>query len=171
MNIRFTGFGGQGIILSGVIFGWAAILNGKNAIQTQSYGSSARGGACKCDVIIQDSYIYELVPTGNDILVAFSQPAFEKYKNSLLKNGLLFYDSDLVRTDSFESNSFSISATDLAFKEFGQKLFANIIMLGFINSKTKLINAEAIEESIRQYVPSKFADTNINAFRLGMKLN
>jgi 2-oxoglutarate ferredoxin oxidoreductase subunit gamma len=171
MNIRFTGFGGQGIILSGVIYGWAAILDNKNAIQTQSYGSSARGGACKCDVIIQDSYIYELVPSGNDILVAFSQPAFEKYKKSLIKNGLLFYDSDLVNIDSFEANTSSIPATDLAFKEFGQKLFANIIMLGFINAKTSLINPEAIEKSIKQYVPSKFAETNIEAFRLGMKLN
>ncbi|TAL68134.1 MAG: 2-oxoacid:ferredoxin oxidoreductase subunit gamma [Bacteroidetes bacterium] len=170
MNIRFTGFGGQGIILSGVIYGWAAILDNKNAIQTQSYGSSARGGACKCDVIIQDSYIYELVPSGNDILVAFSQPAFEKYKKSLLKTGILFFDSDLVNINSFEAVSHSIPATDFAFKEFGQKLFANIIMLGFFNAKTGLINPEAVEKSIKQYVPAKYADTNINAFRLGAGL-
>ena len=75
MNIRFSGFGGQGVILSGVILGWAAILDGKNAIQTQSYGSSARGGACKCDVIIQDGEIHELEPENIDILVSFSQPA------------------------------------------------------------------------------------------------
>ncbi|MBC8485618.1 MAG: 2-oxoacid:acceptor oxidoreductase family protein, partial [Bacteroidetes bacterium] len=50
MNIRFSGFGGQGIVLSGVLLGWAAIDSGKNAIQTQSYGSEARGGSCKCDV-------------------------------------------------------------------------------------------------------------------------
>ena len=170
MNIRFTGFGGQGIILSGVIFGWAAILDGKNAIQTQSYGSSARGGACKCDVIIQDTNIYELVPSGNDILVAFSQPAFDRYKKSLLANGLLFYDSDLVKTNSFEASAYSISATDIAFKEFGNKMFANILMLGFINSKTNLLKPEAIEESIKHYVPAKYADININVFRLGAGL-
>lgn len=167
MNIRFTGFGGQGIILSGVIYAWAAILDNKNAIQTQSYGSSARGGSCKCDVIMQDTYIYELVPGGNDILVAFSQPAFDKYKKTLLKNGLLFYDCDLVKTDSFEAAAYSIPATDIAFKEFGQKMFANIIMLGFINSKTELIKPEAIEESIKYYVPAKYSDTNIKAFRRG----
>ena len=90
MNIRFSGFGGQGIVLSGVLLGWAAINSGKNAIQTQSYGSEARGGSCKCDVIISDTEIFELEPSELDILVSFSQPAFEKYYPGLKKDGLLF---------------------------------------------------------------------------------
>lgn len=57
MNVKFSGFGGQGIILAGVIYGHAATLDGKNAVQTQSYGSASRGGACKCDVIISDEQI------------------------------------------------------------------------------------------------------------------
>lgn len=170
MNIRFSGFGGQGIILSGVILGWAAILDGKNVLQTQSYGSSARGGACKCDVIIDDSYIYEIETKGNDILVAFSQTAFDKYKSSLKKGGTLFLDNDLVNTGDFQSNNLSISATDIAFKEFNQKLFANSIMLGFMAAKANMVRHEAIEESIKYYVPAKTAEANIEAFRLGMKL-
>jgi 2-oxoglutarate ferredoxin oxidoreductase subunit gamma len=170
MNIRFSGFGGQGIILSGVILGWAAILDGKNALQTQSYGSSARGGSCKCDVIVQDTYIYELEPNGNDILVAFSQPAFNKYKDSLKPDGTLFFDNDLVQPDSFFQNNFSVSATDIAFKEFNQKIYANILMLGFMTDKTKFLSNDAIEESIKYYVPPKSLETNIKAFRLGMEL-
>ena len=42
-TIHFTGFGGQGIVLSSVIFGDAAVLKqGFNAVQTSSYGSEAR---------------------------------------------------------------------------------------------------------------------------------
>ncbi len=170
MNIRLSGFGGQGIILSGVILGWAAILDGKNVLQTQSYGSSARGGSCKCDVIVQDSYIYELEPHVNDILIAFSQPAFNKYKNSLKNDGSLFFDKDLVNPDVVFQNNFSVSATDIAFKNFSRKIYANILMLGFLADKTKLISPEAIEESIKYYVPSKSFDTNIKAFRLGREL-
>ncbi|MGA2295987.1 MAG: 2-oxoacid:acceptor oxidoreductase family protein [FCB group bacterium] len=170
MNIRFCGFGGQGIILSGVILGWAAVLDNKNALQTQSYGSSARGGACKCDVFIQDSYIYELEPEDYDILVAFSQPAFNKYKNSIKNGGCLFFDSDLVNIGEFNGNNFSITATDIAFKEFQQKVFANSIMLGFISAKAGIVNREAIESSIKSYVPAKTADDNIKAFRLGLNL-
>jgi 2-oxoglutarate ferredoxin oxidoreductase subunit gamma len=169
MNIRFSGFGGQGIILSAVIFGWAAILDGKNSIQTQSYGSSARGGACKSDVIIQDSYIYELEPNGNDILVAFSQVAYNKYKKSLKPDGLLFIDNDLVDIGDSSATNFSISATDIVYKKFNQKIFANILMLGFITSKTRIMNPDAVESSIKYYVPAKYADINIEAFRMGME--
>ena len=168
MNIRFAGFGGQGIILSGVIFGWAALLDGKNALQTQSYGSSARGGACKCDVIILDTYIYELEPDKNDILVSFSQVSFNKFRNSLKPDGILFYDNDLVKIDSFSSKSFSISATDIVFKEFKQKIYSNMLMLGFVTAKTNIINPEAVEKSIKYYVPPKTVDINLSAFRLGM---
>ena len=97
MNIIFSGFGGQGIVLSGVILGWAAVHDGKNVIQTQSYGSEARGGSCKCDVIIEDTEIFELEPDDIDILVAFSQPAFNKYFPGLRNDGTIFIDKDLVK--------------------------------------------------------------------------
>ncbi len=75
MKIRFSGFGGQGVILAGVIYGHAATLDGKNAVQTQSYGSASRGGACKCDVIISENDIHELNFPKSNILVSLSQQA------------------------------------------------------------------------------------------------
>lgn len=170
MNIRFSGFGGQGVILSGVILGWAAILDGKNAIQTQSYGSSARGGSCKCDVIIQDTEIHELEPVSIDILISFSQPAYDKFKKSLNPEGNLFYDSDLVLETDNTSKKYGIPSTDIAFKEFGQKIMANIVMLGYLVSKTKIVSKESMETSISKYVPQKHIDKNIQAFRMGMEL-
>lgn len=77
MNVRFSGFGGQGIILAGVIYGHAATLDGKNAVQTPSYGRASRGGACKCDVIISDEQIYELEFPEPDVLIALSQQAYD----------------------------------------------------------------------------------------------
>ncbi|MBM2813459.1 MAG: 2-oxoglutarate synthase [Ignavibacteria bacterium] len=170
MNIRFSGFGGQGIILSGVILGWAAVLDGKNAIQTQSYGSSARGGSCKCDVIIQESAIYELEPEHNDILITFSQPSYNAFIKSLKEGGHLFYDSDLVTVDTNEFPCNSIPATDIAFKEFKQKIYANMLMLGFLAEKIRFIGFRAIEKSISQYVPTKTIEMNIAAFRMGIDL-
>jgi 2-oxoglutarate ferredoxin oxidoreductase subunit gamma len=96
MNIRFSGFGGQGIVLSGFIMGNAAINEGKNAIQNQSYGSESRGGACRSDVIISDKTINELSPPEVDVLVSMSHSAFEKYLPMLKKGGTLIIDSDLV---------------------------------------------------------------------------
>ncbi|MFH1050801.1 MAG: 2-oxoacid:acceptor oxidoreductase family protein [bacterium] len=170
MNIRFSGFGGQGVILSGVILGRAAILDGKNAIQTQSYGSSARGGSCKCDVIIQDTEIHELEPVSIDILISFSQPAYDKFKKSLKPDGILLYDSDLVLETDNTSKKFGIPSTDIAFKDFGQKIMANIVMLGYLISKTKIVSAEAMENSIAEYIPEKYKEKNIQAFRMGLEL-
>jgi 2-oxoglutarate ferredoxin oxidoreductase subunit gamma len=171
MNIRISGFGGQGVILAGVILGWAAILDGKNAIQTQSYGSSARGGACKCDVIIQETEIHELEPVNIDILISLSQPAFDKFRNSLKPDGILFIDSDLVLKAEHSAIMYKIPATDIAFKEMGQKIMANIVMLGYLIKNTGLISPESMEKSIEKYVPSKFLEKNINAFRKGLYLD
>ncbi len=170
MNIRFTGFGGQGIVLSGVIYGWAAILDGKNAIQTQSYGSEARGGSCKCDVIIQDSYIHELEPSELDVLVAFSQPAYDTYVPTLGSGGILLVDQDLVNIEESREKTLSIPATDIAYKKMNRKIMANIIMMGYLTGKTRIISAESVEKSISSYVPAKTIDENLTAFRLGLEL-
>jgi len=180
MNIRFTGFGGQGIVLSGVILGWAAILEGKNAIQTQSYGSEARGGSCKCDVIIENTEILELEPAQLDILIAFSQPAFEKYHSFLKPEGLLFIDKDLVNPadprvlgenkNARPTKTFAISATDIAVKKMKHKIMANIVMLGYMTAKTGLISPESVEKSIERHVPAQTVEENLKAFRTGLTL-
>lgn len=171
MNIRFSGFGGQGIVLSGVILGWAAVHDGKNVIQTQSYGSEARGGSCKCDVIIEDTEIFELEPDNIDILVAFSQPAFNKYFSGLRNEGTLFIDKDLVKLETIPAKTFSIPATDLAFKKMNRKIMANIIMLGYITSKTGLVKPESMEKSIKKYVPAQTVKQNQEAFNIGLNLS
>ena len=57
-EVRIAGFGGQGVIMAGVIIGKAASLfDNKNAVQTQSYGPEARGGASRTEVVIDDDEI------------------------------------------------------------------------------------------------------------------
>jgi len=170
MNIRFSGFGGQGIVLSGVILGWAAILDNKNAIQTQSYGSEARGGSCKCDVIIEDSEIFELEPVDIDILFVFSQPAHDLYSSCLKHEGLLFIDEDLVIPETRSGKTFAIPATDIAYKKMKRKIMANLVMLGYFTAKTGLVSPESMEKSISINVPPKTIDNNLLAFRIGMEL-
>ena len=99
MNIRIAGFGGQGVVMAGYVLGHAGTLDGRNALQTQSYGSESRGGACKSDVIISDGEILELAPSVLDVLVAMAQPALDKYLADLKGDGILIYDNDLVKVD------------------------------------------------------------------------
>ncbi len=171
MNIRFSGFGGQGIVLSGFILGNAAIQDGNNAIQTQSYGSESRGGACRSDVIISDKNINELSPPEVDVLVAMSHSAFEKYIPMLKKGGTLIIDSDLVFPDDVKKFIlYGIPATDIAYKKFGRKIIGNMVMIGYVTAITKIVTKNSVKESIKNNVPKGTEDLNIKAFEEGYKL-
>lgn len=171
MNVRFSGFGGQGIILAGVIYGHAATLDGKNAVQTQSYGSASRGGACKCDVIISDEQIYELEFPEPDVLITLSQQAYDKYAPILKENGILVIEKDMVRTKKSSTNhhTYSISATDIAHKKFGRKIMANMVVLGYMTAILEIVSKEAVKKAICLHVPQGTEDKNIEAFEEGYK--
>ena len=173
MNIRFSGFGGQGIVLAGFIFGNAAVMDGKNAIQNQSYGSEARGGACRSDVIIQKEDINELAPPEIDVLISMSHSAYEKYFHSLKKKGTFIIDTDLVFPEGDHKKKFKcqgIPATDIAFKKFGRKIMGNMVMIGYVTAVTGIVSKKAVKDAIKNNVPKGTEDLNLKAFEEGYKL-
>ncbi|MBI4721685.1 MAG: 2-oxoacid:acceptor oxidoreductase family protein [Candidatus Stahlbacteria bacterium] len=172
MNIRFSGFGGQGVVLAGVIYGRAATIEGKNALQTQSYGSASRGGASKSDVIISDEQIYELEFTTPDVLIAMSQEAYTIYAQQLKEQCIVIVEKDLVRTEGVKI--YSIPATRIA-EGLGQKIMANIVMLGFMSAlvsevQPQIVSKDAVCKAIYESVPKGTGDKNIQAFEEGYKL-
>ena len=174
MIIRFVGFGGQGIVLSSYIMGQSAVFDGKKVIQNQSYGSESRGGECRGDVIISEDEIYELEPTRHDVLVAMTQPGYEKFIGSLKPEGTLIYDKDLVVTDANLDppgiKKCGISATDIASRKFGRKIVANMVVLGYMNSLLNLVTVGALEKAIIKSVPKGTDELNLKAMREGIKL-
>ena len=171
MKVRFAGFGGQGVVLCGFIFGKAAMLEGKNAAQTQSYGSASRGGLTKTDVSIEDGEIHDLVHDQFDVLVTLSQASYEKYQDDLLPGGVLFYESDLMSVaEGKDRRVHGAGVTDIAFKKFGRKIMANMIMIGFVNEMTGLLSRESLERTIRESVPPKTVEKNLEAYAVGMRL-
>jgi 2-oxoglutarate ferredoxin oxidoreductase subunit gamma len=170
MNVRFCGFGGQGIVMAGYITGSAAVRDGKLAVQNQSYGSESRGGACKSDVAISKEEIYELESEEADLLVAMSQQAYEKYIKTLRKGGILVFDEDLVTPEKTGHKQYKIKATDLAHKKFGREIVANMIMLGYITSITEIISKNAMLPTILDNVPKGTEKMNKEAFELGIRL-
>ena len=97
-EIRICGFGGQGVILSGFIIGKAAsVFMDYNAVQSQSYGPEARGGAARSEIIVSDEKIGYPRPTGVDILLAMSQESFDTYRKDVSKDTIIVVDPDLVK--------------------------------------------------------------------------
>lgn len=170
MRVRFTGFGGQGILMLGQIFGAAAALEGRHALQTQSYGSAARGGASKSDVTIQESPVHELEADTADVVICMSQPAFEKYGSTVTPEGTFIYDSNLVEpTETPAARTLPVPATLTAKDKFGSELFANTLLLGFVAQVLDAVQPEAVLKALLARIPRKI-DENKQAFELGREL-
>lgn len=166
--IRFAGFGGQGIVKLGEIFGKAAVQAGKNALQNQSYGSSARGGLCTADVTVADGEILDIEPEQVDVLVAMSQDSFNAYLSMLKPGGLLITEAELVVLPAdFDGQVNAIAATSIAAKDLGRRIVTNMVMLGYLAAKAKLVDRASLEQTIRDNVPKGTEDLNLKAFSLG----
>ncbi|MBA7622385.1 MAG: pyruvate ferredoxin oxidoreductase [Calditrichaeota bacterium] len=169
MDIRFSGFGGQGIIKSGILVGKAASLfDNKYGTMTQNFGPEARGGACSAQLVIDDSPVLYPYIAAPEILVTMSQEAYEKFTDELVPGGILLTDTDLVKPQQFRKDVkvYSIPSTRIA-EEMGNRIFANVVMIGFFTAITKVVSPEAMKKAIPGAVPNRFIDTNIEAFDRG----
>jgi len=171
-EVRISGFGGQGIVLAGVILGRSAVLyDGKNAVQTQSYGPEARGGASKSEVVISEEEIDYPKVIKPDVLVCMSQQAFDKYGRDIKDEGTVIVDRDLVTVpENFYNGNvklYKIPFTDIAYKDIGLKIVANMVMLGALVRITGVVSKEAMKKAILDSVPKGTEKKNLIAFEKG----
>jgi 2-oxoglutarate ferredoxin oxidoreductase subunit gamma len=170
IEIRISGFGGQGVVLAGQILGKAAVYDGKNVVQTQSYGAEARGSMAKSEVIISEGKIGFPLVRRCDILVAMNQEALEKNINDQREDGTLLVDSGTVKTiPKNKAKTFKVPATEIAEASCGGKLYANMVMLGALIKITKVVSKSSVELAIKNSVAEKTAVANLQAFKKGEK--
>ncbi len=171
-EIRIAGFGGQGVVLAGVLLGTAAaVADGRRAVQTQSYGAAARGGGARSEVIISDDPVTYPRVTHPDLMIAMSEEAMKKYGPDMRPGSLLVIDSDLVKEVKRDDlRLLGIPASNLATQELGRTIVANLVMLGVLVAKTGIVSAAGMEAAIRENVPPKTIDLNLKAFRRGLEL-
>lgn len=169
LSIRISGFGGQGIILAAVILGTTMVKKGNLfVVQTQSYGSEARGGECQSELIISDKPINSPTTEYKDIFVSLFQSALDKYLDTLKKNGILIVDPKLVNNiPSVEAHIYKVPATEMAIAN-GNRIAANMVVLGFLQKLFKWANADDFREIIASTVKEKFVDVNLKAFDAGV---
>ena len=168
-EIRICGFGGQGVILAGFIIGKAAsVFMNYNAVQSQSYGPEARGGAARSEVIISDEKIGYPRPTGVDLLVAMSQESFDTYRDDISENTIIVVDPDLVTKYDIGRPVYKVEAQKIA-EELGNKIVTNIVMVGASTSIFGLLEPEAVRKAVLDSVPSRFKELNEKAFENGLE--
>jgi len=168
-EIKIGGFGGQGVILTGLIIGRAAaIYDNKYSTMTQAFGPEARGSSCSSQVIVSDQRILYPYVSRPQILVVMSQDAYNKFLPELAPGGMLLVEEELVKVANPPKGIkiYGIPATRLA-EELGRKMVLNIVMVGFFTSTTRLINADAVRKAVTDSVPRGTEKLNLSAFDKG----
>jgi len=165
-EIRICGFGGQGIVLAGVILGETAVRAGYQAVQTQSYGPEARGGAARSEVVIASEPIAYPRVLAADLVVALSQPGYDRFGGETAPDGVVVVEQDLVQAAGALAVPFTRTA-----EQVGYKIVSNMVMLGFIGALLDLFPHDLLEETIMANVPPGTEELNRKAVRAGRDMH
>ncbi|HID73847.1 MAG TPA: 2-oxoacid:ferredoxin oxidoreductase subunit gamma [Thermoplasmata archaeon] len=169
-EIRICGFGGQGVILAGFIVGKAAcVFMDYNAVQSQSYGPEARGGAARSEVVISDEKIGYPRPTGVDLFVAIAQEAFDTYKGDVRDDTVVIVDPDLVPHHDIGRPIYKVRVQKIA-EDLGNRIVTNIAMVGAITGIYDLFDEDAMRKAVIDSVPKRFTELNVKAFERGLEV-
>jgi 2-oxoglutarate ferredoxin oxidoreductase subunit gamma len=171
-DIRLSGEGGQGLVLAGRILAEAAaVYDGKNATQSQSYGPEARGGASRSEVIISDEDIDYPKAVTLDLLLALTQESCDKYAKDLKDDGILLVDADAVtNVPQGKFKVYKVPISEIARTKIGKVVVANIVALGIIAQLLNVVSVDSLETAVLSRVPKGTEELNIKAFQTGMEV-
>ena len=171
-EVRIAGFGGQGIVLSGIVLGTAAMYGDKFSTQVQSYGPEARGGACKSEVVISDEKISFPMVTTPDFFIALSQEALDRYIADLPAGKTLIVDEDLVKKipERKGIRIHRLPMTRIADRKVKNRTYTNVVMLGAVTGLTSLVSREAMRKAVEDTVPKATIEKNLAALEEGFAL-
>ncbi len=166
-----SGSGGQGLILAGKILAEAVVIyDHRNAVQTQSYGPEARGGASKAEVVISDGEIDFPKTISLDLLLSLTQESCEKYSCDLKEGGVLIIDSTAVtKVPKGNYKLYTAPISDIAVEKIGKAVVTNIVALGILTKISGIVPEEAVRKAILAKVPKGTEELNMKAFAEGLK--
>jgi len=172
----FSGFGGQGILISGTLLCYAALKEGREVTFFPSYGVEMRGGAANCFIVISDNKIGSPIPSSPEYGVIMSTPALDRFQNVVKKDGILFINDDIVQRDDVTRNDvkkFFVSANKVSTEAVGNDRLANMVILGYLVEMTGCVKLQSLLASIKDVVSEKhkrFIPLNEKAILAGAEL-
>ncbi len=172
-EVRISGFGGQGIVLAGVILARAAaIYNNAEATQTNSHGAESRGGACVSDVVISEERIDYPACVAPEVLVCMSPESATRYVPTMKPGGVLIVDEDLVPSvpEGEYSRLLKIPATRVATEDLAKRVVANVVMLGAVVGIDPVVTPESMEKAVLDSAPKGTEELNLKALKRGLEL-
>jgi len=174
-NLVISGFGGQGILLSGLLLAESAMFQGYNVTYFPSYGVEMRGGTANCTVVISEREIGSPVVSAPEVVIAMSEQAREKFEPRLQPDGIFILNSSLAQAEQVSRADLELLAfpfNQLAL-ELGNPRLANMIALGVYLAKKPVVELKIIEEVLKQRLGNKspkLAEANLQAIKKGLEL-
>ena len=172
MELVFAGFGGQGVLTSGMIMAEMALEEGKTVTWMPTYGPAMRGGKAYSVVKYVDGVIGGPDIEESDVLVAMNAPSLE-YAAYLKEGGTLIINSDEVADDQTVEGNFNIirvPCMELAMKANNPKA-ANIVAIGALIKKCGLFEPDMARRVLKEMFvkkgKEKFTEANDAAFNEG----
>ena len=171
-RIILSGSGGQGVITASIILAEAALIHeGLNAVQSQSYGPEARGGASRSDVIISDKEILFPKVVEPNVLVCLTQEAYDKFSGLIRPGGFLLTDNHYVKqSERVDAKQIALAMHREVIEKIGKPVVFNICMLGALITFTNLIKPKSIMKVLENRIPAGFLQINKDALELGINM-
>ncbi len=171
-RLVFSGSGGQGVITAAIILAEAAVLHENiNAVQSQSYGPEARGGATRSDIIISEDPINFPKVIQPNVLVCLTQAAYNKFSGIIRPGGLLLTDSRFVSIErKIDAQQHGLPMFESVMEKLKKPIVFNICMLGAVLELTKVVTPDSIRKVLKTRIPSQFIELNDQALDLGLEI-
>ncbi len=170
IEVKFAGFGGQGIMKAGILLAEAGMAEGKQVAWIPSYGPEMRGGTAYCDVVISDKPIGSPIISNPVHLIAMNRPSLEKFAPKVKSGGIILINKSLIPITSQRDDieEFLVECNKIA-NEIGNRRGPNMVVLGAYVCASKVVSLDSLENAIREEFKKKpeFIELNIKAMKLG----
>jgi 2-oxoglutarate ferredoxin oxidoreductase subunit gamma len=170
--VIIAGFGGQGVLMIGNLLAYAAMREGRCVSYLPIYGVEMRGGTADCTVVMSSQPIGSPIVDAVQCVVAMNPNSLVKYEQRVHAHGLLLINSSLIdpgEVSRKDLDLFSIPFNDLA-KDTGNPRLANMVALGALVEKTKLVKMASLADSLEKVLDARYHSlipSNIKALERG----
>lgn len=173
-TLRFTGVGGQGVLLAGEIMAACKIKDGGFGLKTATYTSQVRGGATVVDITLDDNEIrYPYANEGEiDFMLSVANVSYNQFKNGVKPGGIIVVDPNLVHPTEEDRKKWvihEIPIITIAKEEVGNVITQSVVALGITNTMTKVLSDQSLIDTMLSKVPEKVHVANKKAYELGQK--
>jgi len=173
-TLRFTGVGGQGVLLAGEIMAACKIKDGGFGLKTATYTSQVRGGATVVDITLDDNEIrYPYANEGEiDFMLSVADVSYNQFKSGVKPGGTIVVDPNLVHPTDEDRKKWDIheiSIITIAKEEVGNVITQSVIALAIANTMTKVLDEQSLIDTMLSKVPPKVHEANKKAYELGKK--